>query len=382
MVTRHFYKNRPKLSVIAGAMLLLLSLLASPLGAGSEDEAIAFYNQLYDKALKYLQNGGPWQQVRAARIIGGQKSARFIRPLGDALIKGLDQPATRQLPENDPFVKSQIAWALGRVGHRWSIPPLLKGLNITIQVIDQERTTRADLRQKSARDKNDRIVLDITKPGPAMMGEGYLFPASPDSYWSVSDDFKSSISINRENEADQLRLMGYNYINLALQILQSLEIVGLENSIYFRSLSPTEESKQVLENTYATLEPLMKHPISSIRSASASTLGGFGTLRSLSILEQSFQNEKDDAVRVRIARAILINDKTRFDRYEFSLSRLKVYDDDVRVEAILALKELAMGESIFALRAALEAEAEPSMRQLLKEAIQAAELDNVTPINY
>ena len=92
--------------------------------------------------------------------------------------------------------------------------------------------------------------------------------------------------------------------------------------------------------------------------------------------------EKDNAMKARVARSILLVDKAQAVTFKALVGLMQDRERSVRIEAILAFRELAMAESSDELKAALRVEEDDSLRGLLAEAIHNAELDAVLPVNY
>lgn len=368
--------------LFAQAIILLFSSLS--LNAESVPETKARYNRIYSKAVRDLLNGNVEEKLDGATKLGGHKVTQYIRPLGEELNRDLDHAAFRKTPANDPYVKSQIAWAIGRMGHRWSIPYLIQALKTTISVMD-EKIKEAEKKQEFVKKEGiQALVLSPNREGPAIMRDDpQPDVANPDAFWSISDELKDDIAITPQtDDQDRLRLIGYNYVNLSVNIIRAIGEVGRQNGVYFRSISPTEESKKLMGDAIDSLTVALKHGVVSVRGAAALALGDYGTDASQSTLKQHFPSEEDFSVKVRVARAILENDKSQTQYYTFLLSSLPSPTMEVRRQAAIALRELKMGESVFALRDALEVEPNVAVREILKEAIYYAEVDNILPVNY
>ena len=108
------------------AVLSLCGLLVSPVFAGAEDDAKAYYAQKTEQALKDLEFGTYDQKVLATYYMGALGKPMFVRPLGRALLSQLDDPAMRKASINDPYVKAHMAWALGEIEHKAAVPYLIK----------------------------------------------------------------------------------------------------------------------------------------------------------------------------------------------------------------------------------------------------------------
>ncbi len=362
----------------------LFILLATPVFAGSEDDIIR-YNQLQmEQATRNLANGSSDTKYLAALYMGGSGNPRFVRPLGRELLAGLQDPraprdpASRNIPlacgpelkdvcppvaTQDPFIKSSIAWALGRIGHKAAVPFLKEGMALVVARLD------ADIKQTSARraalkdgEYKSQIVMDRNVAGPAQLRPGYVFPFNPDLHWSESDEFKTIPSPDFQDEGHRARMHGENYVNVAANILQALGQI--------RDPSALE-----------TIQAYLEHPMKSVRGAAILAAGHQGRA-ALPILLSTMDKEKDNAMKARVARSILLVDKAQAVTFKALVGLMQDRERSVRIEAILAFRELAMAESSDELKAALRVEEDDSLRGLLAEAIHNAELDAVLPVNY
>ncbi len=383
MDTSVFFKR----SFFTGAVALAaVSVLILPAGEGlranDSAESRVFYEKLYAQAIIDLQHGNAQEKIRAAQLMGAHKLTQYMRPLGEELIKDMDHPELRKTTTNDSYIKSSIAWALGRIGHRWSYPYLVEALEKTDIASDLEIKKATEKAEKAKAENSPSAALVPNVAGPALLGEGFKYPASPDYYWSVADELKSVISVDPNDEGYQLRLMGYNRINQTIAILDAMGEVGRQNGVYFKSLNPTPETENILGKIIPVMQKYLDHPLSSVRGAAALSLGGLGTPKALELLKGRFTNEGDFRVKVRIARAILINDKSQYSYFDFLISMLPNNDMQVRREAALAFRELSMGEAIFALADAIEVEENPLVRGILTQAHYNARIDNILPVNY
>lgn len=378
--------NTRKISIIFISVILLLGAGNATIQAGSNDDAKLLYGKIYSKALKDLLGGNSLEKIDAAIKFGGHRVTRYIRPLGEELNKDLDRQEFRKTPNRDPYVKSQIAWALGRIGHRWSLPYLLDALEKTVAVVDSVKKERDELREKYRQMGVQTVVPEITRTGPAFMGPSAdaeeIYPASPDVYWSQADEFKGIMAPNLREEDHRIRMMGYNYLNLAQYILQAIGDVASNNALYYKGLSITEQDKKQHDRMIEVLSKYIVHEKDEIRKYSAYALGGLGTNEAVTKLEEQYGKEEKAIVKVKLAQAILLNDRSKTDLYEFIVGSLIVQDIHVRRASAMALRELRLGESVFALKNALEVEHDETTRVILKQAIQNAEMDNIMPINY
>lgn len=366
---------------IIGSLLILLVL---PVYAGSEDDIIRFNQQRMEEAMRNLANGSSDTKYLAALYMGGSRNPRFVRPLGRELLAGLKDPrgprdpASRDIavacgPElkevcpptatQDPFIKSGIAWALGNIGHQAGVSFLKEAMVLVVARLEE------DLKQTAARrsalkegEYVNQIILDRNVAGPAQLRQGYVFPFNPDVHWSESDEFKTIPSPNFDDEGHRIRMNGYNYVNVASDILRALGQI---------------RDPAALE----TIQAYLEHPIKSVRGAAMLAAGGQGKA-ALPLLLAAMDKEKDNAMKARLCRAILIVDKAQAATFKSLVSLMKDRERGVRIEAILAFRELAMAESSDELKEALRVEEDDSLRQLLAEAIHNAELDAVLPVNY
>ncbi len=364
------HTRRTRLLMLAA---VLSALVVGPLFAGSEDDAIRYWTLRYEQAVKDLRNGNAEEKTEAAVLMGAHRKFMFVRPLAEELLNGLESPELRRAPNNDPYVKGAMAWALGSIGHKQAVPHLLKALEITRGVI-RESLTLAQQRQGRARQEAQQrdqakpeelqygpVYLAQDRPGPFNQA-GHQFGYSPDMFYSVSDEFKS-MSVDYDDEGHRIRLQSHNYMNLLRQLMISLGQISDESAV-------------------DGLIPYLKDEMPMVRLNAALALGRVGTLKALSELEANYANEKDDEVRGAICYAILVNDKARSKYY---LDLLKLLENDsitIRARAAVSLRDLGMGESVENLRAAQLIEGDPSIRAILHDAIHNAETDNILPVNY
>lgn len=354
------WKKVKKIGLTAGVISFIV--LALPLQAGSEDEARDQYKKMQDRAFKDLANGNVREKIDAILFLGGARNHQAIRPLGRELIRDLKDPVMRRAPSNDPYVKSLAAWALARIGHDLAIDDLITALDATVAILDAEAKANEELRKKQE-PNSYRIILDRNRPGPARFKPGFSFPASPDSHWSEADEFKNWVAIPDNDEAVMIRLHGYNYLNLAETILFALGVIGG---------SRAEEK----------LIPYMENQSAYLRGATAFALARIATTKSIEAVEKRYAKEEDKVVKIRICMAMLENNKTRTTYYKELTTLLRDPEIPVRLEAALALRDLSLGESLFALKDALRVEEHESIRMILTQAINNAERDNIVPVNY
>ncbi len=343
----------------------------------TRDRASLQKERVYMEALEMLQNGSARQKLKAVLLLGSTKNPRFIRPLMEELKRGIkkDNSFSGDVM-NDPHIKTSLAWALGRIAHPDSVPSLLEVLEQSIQRARQERKMTRNQSEKALaspqkRDQRDisqdeiRVVLDPDRPGPYIKEQrGFVY--NPDMMWSLS--YKLTYDLPRHSSAQNLHILsqGANYWNLVRSILLALGRIG------------GEEARQEL---VARLDA-EKYPVVVVRSYAARALGEMNEPEALQELLKRFPKENDPFVRVHMLYSILQKDKTQSDMYLRLLKFLKNDYTPLRLLAVRALKELAMGESLEALREAYRTEAELHVRRVLRAAIINAERDNIFHVIY
>ncbi len=363
---------------------LVLCLIASmavlsPIKAGSEDDARRNNEIALLRSARELEFGNTDEKIRAAQYMGSVKSRRFVRLLGSELRNGLDNPELRRTPTHNPYVKYQIAWALGNIGHPDALPDLFAALEITGKLLDESIKETEDLR-KSEEGKNSwRVILDHNKPGPALLRDGALYPASPDVYWSVADEFKRE-TVDMSDEGHRVRLEGYNYLNLISAIMRAIGEITLKQSQNFMNSRHAGNTQSILDSSLNALKPFINHPIPLVRAAAISGICNVRSLQSAIVLEDQFKKEEDPLVKVRISYGILVIDKSKFEYYRTIIESLHSPLRSVRTEAAISLRELAMGEAVHELEEALTLEQYHEVRTILQEAIHNAQLNILLPI--
>ena len=334
---------------------------AGPLMAGAEDDAKAYYEKRTEEALRHLDFGTMDQKILAIYYMGAPARAQFVRPLGRELLENLDDPALRKAPQNDPYIKAHIAWALGQIDHEAAVPYLLDALEQVNAIVDEQRKAVEAARQKRSPQSHE-FLIEQDEPGPFLSSRDVPFPYSPDVYWSVSDRFKAVPAVNLAAEDHRAMLKGYNYVNVMQHIFIALGKIRAKESA-------------------EKIAPYLNHPYTGVRQEAALALGKIGSLTALEALERAFQNEKDPSVRARISFSIFLNDHTRVKFYQEILTMLKDNDVRVRLEAAKALRELALGESITPLFEARRLEESALVRSIIDQAIYNAEHNNLFPPN-
>ncbi|MCB1174854.1 MAG: HEAT repeat domain-containing protein [Leptospiraceae bacterium] len=377
--------------IVTTAMALVFSM---PVMAGSEDDAIALWKQKYADAIRDLRFGSTFEKINAARLLGAHRKSEYIRLLGAELLNNMEQQKFLQMSTNDPFVKVHMAWALGEIEHPLAIPDLSRALDISMELVKKDNElvkqisdqqtgrneafqkylddTENKLRQERglpAKDKDDPYKIQVVKmgydrPGP-LVNPGHAYPNSPDMYWSLSDEFKGQ-SYNYRFEDQRVRMEGgANWMNLVREIFASLGKIEHADAI--------DGVKKYLDSDY---------PI--VRAYAAQSLGNIG--RSVAAaplaLKEKYATEKNERVKIYMAWAILVNDKSAFEQYQDLLKFLQSPDDLQRYDCIRVLSDLAMGESEEPLKAALKVEHRSTLRRMLQQAIHRSKIDNILPVNY
>jgi HEAT repeat protein len=367
--------------MITGMLLALALFLGSAeIRAQGDDSVIVMYERIYATAMKNLDSGTVEQRVMAAYILGSQRVVRYTRPMADALIRDMNNPDYLKLPHNNPFVKAQIAWALGNIGRREAVPDLLVALDSTLKLIEADLKKTGELRAKIGSSPFP-VVLDRTEPGPALLKKGNELPYSPSVYWSVADDLKK-ITVDPNDEGHRVLLEGYNYINQAMAIIEAIGRIG-ENYVKHSNESiPDEGAAALLKQSADALIPILSHRIPHIRIAAAEALGNIGTAEAIVALEKAFAEEKDNLVRPMICRSVLYNDRSKFAYLQEMIRLLSDHDREVRIETIRTIRDLGLSESAEYLKRALVVEEDPVLKKLIQEAIHSAEYNAILPVGY
>lgn len=378
-------KNHPALYIILFALLLDPILIAAQETVPAAGSARWLSQRRYDKAEREVQDGEPIQKVRAARFLGARGNPRYLRILGDELLRDLDadSPALGYT-RNDPYIKSQIAWALGRSRHIKAVDYLLKALERTVRIIN---TVNQDLRQKDdteqkvyeqdRRDYRDRksrefpvknIRIPQRIPGPFIWKMDHQLPYSPDVYWSISNDFKNLADIDESDQSIQIRKHGFNYVNVVFYIFEGIgEIYMYQKNKSWIKRGDVEAVAQYLDGKYMPF----------IRGAAAISLRQIGSPQAVKFLDQAYGKEKNEEVRMKISYAILSINKARIEHFQNLIRGLQSDEEGVRYAAAAGLRDLEIGESYHYLQEALRIEPRPVIRNVLKEAVKNARLNDL-----
>ncbi len=361
------------MSIAAAAAALLLLPLSGSLRAGAEDDARQYWSKQYTAAVRDLSTGSPLERYRAAMLLGAHRRSEFVRPLSTELLNDLADPARRRTPINDPFVKGAIAWAIGEIGHPIGVAPLIKALEITRQIVKEEnervrqlQTASRQAAEQLNQSSPDAYVFAPVHPSPDRPGPfnqpGHSFGYSPDMFYSVSDEFKA-MTPNLNDEGHRIRLESHNYMNLTRQLLISLGRIGSEECI-------------------DALKPFLRDEIPMVRYFTALAMGQTASPKALAEINARFTEEQDPYVKVGLSFGGLSIDNGQTVLHRELLQIIRTDDTYVRYHAAVALRDISMGESLQALRAARVIEAEPQIQGILDQAIINAEIDNIVPVNY
>ena len=372
---------KPNRFVILALVSVTVALAGvEPVRAGAEDDAIDMYTRMYRDAQRDLEFGNAYERIHAAWLMGQHKNPRFIRPLQRELLKDLTVKKFRKFTVNDPYVKSQIAYALGRIGHKDSIDPLFLALDQTIAIIEDEakdsaaRKERAtQLFQQANANKGEPETINqsqepvVMRPNaqatPARLQPQFRYPQSPDVFWSVADEFKSIPAPDDWSELHDIRMRGYSWNNLAGHIIRAIGDIGDEESL-------------------DKMEKYLTYENENIRYQASVAMGYIGTPKAVGLLDTRFDAEENMFVKVGIARSMLYADKTQSKALMFLIDNVRIDDVKVRYAITYALLDLRVGEALWPLRRAYAVEDNAQLRRLMKKAIYYAEVDNILPVNY
>lgn len=372
----------------------LCLLFFSPLMAGSVDDSGDRRIQLSVQIERDLKNGNPLEKIRAAQIMGSFRDDRYSQMLAEELLRDLDEPIrgrTSDLdeinptsPGNNPYIKYQIAWALGNIGNSESLEDLITALKMTMDLVNASMKHAEALRQSAESNHSSRIILNPDRPGPALLRPGHLYQTSPDVFWSVSDDFKTTTTIDMNDPDVQVKLEGYNYVNLTMGILNAIGGIGRRYSRQNILISRSEGnfSNATLDRALEALKPMLDHEIPAVRASAVQAISSIRTLNALLALEERYAKEQDPVVKVRICRSTLIIDKSRSEFYKTLIGYLHSRDREVRLETAMAFRDLGLGESVDDLKRAYASERYIEIRRILEQAIRKATLDAFTPGEY
>lgn len=341
---------------------LALMLCSSAVFAGDGDDAKAFYEAAHEKYERYLENGNVREKLEAIAWMGSFRRYRFVRPLSAELLNGLDDKNKRRMANFDPYIKSRIAQSLGYIRRKESLPALTKAVEYTNAILEEERKAYEATAQKAAQEKSFDLAVPNNKTGPALMQKGYLFPVSPDGYWSTADEFKS-MDFDHNDEYMRVRREGYNYVNLMHHLLVAIGEIGDPESLN-------------------VVLPFLDHPYRDVRLAAVLSAALLGGDKARDAMIARYGTETDDVVKSRLCFGILHLDTTQGQYYRDLIGKYLKHDDvRVRLDAASGLRELSLGESLFHLHDAFLLETHPIVKNVLLQAIRNANLDNILPPN-
>lgn len=321
-----------------------------------------FYDTLYKTLERDLENGTAFQKINAIHYMASLRRYRFVRPLSRELLKGLNDPNLKKMAAFDPYIKSGIAHALGEIGRKEALEPLKEALGIVNKIITEEKEKHNQNVQKASQEKSYELFFERSEIGPALLSDDYIYPTSADAPWSIADDFKKYIAVDPNDEWMQIRMKGYNYVNVAFHIIQAIGNI------------------KVPEGAEAVI-PFLEHPYRDLRLSAALALAKIGSLKALEALEKRFSSESDDQVKARIAFAILFNDNTRGQYYRALLEYLRHSDPRIRYDVASAFRELSLGEAYYSLVDAYLLEDNKIVKKVLQDAIHNAYMDSLFPPN-
>ncbi len=335
-----------------------------------EIDSVEAWENIYADAIKKLRYGTIDGRIKAAYVLGAQRNPRFVRPLVKELLDGLKTPDLYAAGGiRGPYVKSIIAWSIGRIGHSLAVPGLLRALDLSlkasqkeINLVKKRSIKQAGLATKKREPKVVTLVPD--RPGPFLIGqEGFHY--NPDQNWSVSDDYKHEVSgAHRDNPSHRVRLQGANYQNLIRAILLALGQIRDKRAI--------DDISKCLEATTYT---------KATRRYASIALGDIGGKEVIKILSDRFQTEKNHIVKITMAYSMLRNDKTQSEMYFYLVPFLLKGNIGERYAAASAFRDLSVGEAVEDLKAAYRTENNLRIRSILRQAIANAQKNVIYPIN-
>ncbi len=203
-------------------LILCLFILSVNLYGRADEDTLKFYEQLYKRLERDLENGTALEKMNAIHYMASLRRYRFVRPLSRELLKGLEDPLYRKMAAFDPYIKSSIAFALGEIGRKEGLEPLIKALNIVGKILEEEKKKYEENIQKAQQMQSPELFYERKEIGPALLSDEYIYPTSGDAAWSIADDFKKFIAIDPDDEWMQIRMKGYNYVNVAFYIIQAI----------------------------------------------------------------------------------------------------------------------------------------------------------------
>ena len=364
-----------RISFFVVIVYFLVIFASFPLHAQSrlrlQEDASQAWERIYAQALENLRSGLSKEKIRAAYVLGTQRNPRFLRPLLEELLKDLNPKRKVRITDDEPYVKSVIAWAAGHIGHPIALPSMLKALDFSIQLAQNEikraeklgaqkeelskKARQEDLEQAQI-DKVKDIVIKPTHSGPFLENKkipGFYY--NGDKYWSLSDQLQGRTAWLSVNHSDDISRFGANYLNLARSIFIALGKIGSQKAV--AKISTYLEADANLE---------------AVRTYAAFALGDIGESKAVEKLVLAFDKEKVPLVKIGIGYAVLRNDKTRSPVYNFLISFLQKGTRRERLAAAKTFEKLAMGESLENLKAAYRLENDMRIRSVLEKAINNA----------
>lgn len=382
-------------------LCIISSQAVFPGGSRAESEAETRARE--KRLLKNMRSDNPDRILKAVYYFSARRKAKFVRPLGRQLNKHLDISSNHlKTAVNDPYIKSQMAVALGRIARVESLPYLFNalaktsdiietGLKINVMLREKERKFAASFERKRGgsgkgsaeyRSINEkpipRLIIDRDRPGPALLRKGSGIPFSPDVHWSIADDFKGIISPDNNNELHRMRMIGYNYVNLMIDILDAI------GEIYYRA-DLTDRLEFSVRDTDA-VKNYLNHKFPDVRRIAARTMGkiayGLDNRSILGLLDNQLKKENDPRVKVCLCHAILMNERGRMDCWKTIIKLLKHDDNNVRYDVAITLSDLKFGEVIIPLRKAILLEENSLIKTLLKKALYYSTVESLTPAPY
>lgn len=331
---------------------------------GPQNTTSQMWERIYSQSLLDLKYGSSEEKIHAAYMLGVRRNPRFVGPLLEELLKGLRARKQIGAGNNEAYVKSTIAWAIGHVGHPIAVSPMLEALDLSIQIAQAEMKeaekpeAQEETRQRGVGEIKDTDIKPVY-PGPFLAkGKKPGFYYNADKYWSLSDQLRGRTDWLGADPSSRVSRLGANYMNLVRSIFIALGKIGSHKS--------TAKISSYLDSASYS---------NPVRSYASSALGDIGDRRAFEKLAQSFEKEKAPLVKIGMGYAILRNDKTRFSVYNSLISFLQKGTVPERLAVAKAFEKLAMGESLESLDAAHRLENDRHIRFTLERAIHNAKND-------